>query len=220
MIVLAHSHIDSHAYMCMCVWLAYTGMYHVGVVRALSRNNLLPRVVSGSSVGSIITAVIGTRTDAELNVLDEPGNFDLSFFPTDNSGSVYRNFQRLVSSGVLMDIQILQRCIRSNVPDLTFQEAYERTGRVINISISPTDNNKDVPHLLNYLSAPNVLVWSAVLASCAIPFVFAPVELMTKDADGQLVPYFSEGGINFAVCYVILIASFFFFFFFSVCVFP
>lgn len=42
------------------------------------------------------------------------------------------------------------------------------------------------------------LVWSAALASCAIPYVYAPVELMAKDATGQLVPYFSEGGVKFA----------------------
>jgi hypothetical protein len=59
-----------------------------------------------------------------------------------------------------MDIQILLRAIRANVPDLTFHEAYERTGRIINISISPSDANKDVPHLLNYLSAPNVVCLS------------------------------------------------------------
>jgi TAG lipase/steryl ester hydrolase/phospholipase A2/LPA acyltransferase len=41
-------------------------------------------------------------------------------------------------------------------------------------------------------------VWSAALASCAIPYVYAPVELMAKDASGHLVPYFSEGGVKFA----------------------
>ena len=56
-----------------------------------------------------------------------------------------------------MDIQIPQKAIRANVPDLTFQEAFERTGRIINISLSPSDSSKDVPHLLNYLSAPNVV---------------------------------------------------------------
>ncbi|RHZ10626.1 hypothetical protein DYB26_016418, partial [Aphanomyces astaci] len=39
----------------------------------------------------------------------------------------------------------------------------------------------DYPQLLNYLTAPNVLVWSASLASCAIPMVFSPVELYGKD---------------------------------------
>ena len=45
------------------------------------------------------------------------------------------------------------------------------------------------PKLLNYLTAPNVVVWSAVLASCAIPGMFAKVELMQKLSDGSIIQY-------------------------------
>lgn len=38
---------------------AYLGYYHMGVVKALFREGLMPRVISGASAGSIITAVIG-----------------------------------------------------------------------------------------------------------------------------------------------------------------
>ncbi len=55
-----------------------------------------------------------------------------------------------------------------NVGLWTFQEAFDRTGRIINIIVAPM-NNYDPPRLLNYLTAPHVCVWSAVLASCAIP---------------------------------------------------
>lgn len=65
---------------------------------------------------------------------------------------------------------------------------YEKTGRIINITVTPS-NNTDYPSLLNYLTAPHVLVWSAALASCAIPGVFAPVELIAKDKQGVLRPY-------------------------------
>jgi TAG lipase / steryl ester hydrolase / phospholipase A2 / LPA acyltransferase len=43
--------------------------------------------------------------------------------------------------------------------------------------------------LLNYLTAPNVLVWSAVLASCAIPGMYDTVELFIKTDDSRCVPY-------------------------------
>ena len=46
--------------------------------------------------------------------------------------------------------------------------------------------------LLNYLTAPNVLVWSAVLASCAIPLVFEGVELMQKTKSGETIPYMAS----------------------------
>ena len=45
------------------------------------------------------------------------------------------------------------------------------------------------PRLLNYLSTPNVLVWSAVCASCAIPGMFAKVELMQKLDDDSIIQY-------------------------------
>lgn len=72
----------------------------------------------------------------------------------------------------------------------------ELSGRIINIVVSPASGagNKDSLRLLNYLTAPNVLVWSAALASCAIPGVYAPVELLKKDEKtGKLSPYM-EGG--------------------------
>jgi TAG lipase/steryl ester hydrolase/phospholipase A2/LPA acyltransferase len=33
------------------------------------------------------------------------------------------------------------------------------------------------------------LIWSAACASCALPFLFEPVELMAKDRNGAIVPY-------------------------------
>lgn len=44
--------------------------------------------------------------------------------------------------------------------------------------------------MLNYLTAPKVVVWSAVIASCAIPVMFAQVELMIKTETGELKPYY------------------------------
>ena len=35
----------------------------------------------------------------------------------------------------------------------------------------------EVPRLLNYLTAPNVVIWSAACASCALGGLFAPVEV-------------------------------------------
>ena len=38
-----------------------------------------------------------------------------------------------------------------------------------------------LPRILKFLIAPHVVVWSAVIASCAIPFVFEPQELFIKN---------------------------------------
>jgi len=42
---------------------------------------------------------------------------------------------------------------------------------------------------LNYLASPNVVVWSAVLASGAIPGFIDPIELMIKAETGEITPY-------------------------------
>jgi hypothetical protein len=42
------------------------GTFHVGVLKALIESDVLPDVISGSSAGSIITAVAGTHTNQEL----------------------------------------------------------------------------------------------------------------------------------------------------------
>lgn len=71
---------------------------------------------------------------------------------------------------------------------MTFKESYERTGRILNISCIPSD-----PHspslLLNYLTAPDCCIFSAVLASAAVPGILNPVVLMTKAKSGTIAPF-------------------------------
>jgi len=45
---------------------------HFGVVKALLDASLLPRVIAGTSCGSLIAALVGTRTDSELRKLLVP----------------------------------------------------------------------------------------------------------------------------------------------------
>jgi predicted acylesterase/phospholipase RssA len=71
---------------------------------------------------------------------------------------------------------------------MTFEEAFEYTGRIINVTVSPADQHQQ-GRILNYLTSPNVLIRSASLASCAVPGVFPPVELQAKDVNGRVVPY-------------------------------
>ena len=59
---------------------AAMGFYHVGVVKALIERQLMPRVVSGASAGSIVAAMVGTRTDAELRPMYHGEGIILGFF--------------------------------------------------------------------------------------------------------------------------------------------
>jgi hypothetical protein len=160
---------------------ATLGLFHSGVIKALWMEGLLPRVISGSSAGSIAAATIGTHTDAELARVFNPDGF---------TAEAWRSlgFKSLLKGSTLMDSSQLELCIEQNVDALTFGEAFDRTGRIINIPVSPTRAHQH-SRLLNYLTAPNVMVRRAALASSAIPGVFPAVMLEAKDFNGIVVPY-------------------------------
>lgn len=94
-------------------------------------------------------------TDDDLDRMTEPGRVNLDLFPP-MSGTVFRKLYRLLNSGVLFDIRTLARCLRANIGDLTFAEAYARSGRIINIIVAPANSTLEVPRLLNYLTSPGM----------------------------------------------------------------
>ena len=51
---------------------ATLGLFHVGVVKALFRENVLPVVMSGSSAGSVVAATVGTRGPEAVESLLDP----------------------------------------------------------------------------------------------------------------------------------------------------
>lgn len=63
---------------------------------------------------------------------------------------------------------------------------------MLNITVTGHGLN-DGNHVLNYLTAPHVLIWSAVMASCAIPYFFGAIPLYCKNENNEIVPYI-EGG--------------------------
>ncbi|KNC74329.1 hypothetical protein SARC_13120, partial [Sphaeroforma arctica JP610] len=73
---------------------------------------------------------------------------------------------------MLAPTETLLAAVKSHIGNVTFQESYNLTRRIVNISVCSENEHGD-PHLLNYLTAPNVVVWSAVAASSAAPFLFA-----------------------------------------------
>jgi TAG lipase/steryl ester hydrolase/phospholipase A2/LPA acyltransferase len=60
---------------------------------------------------------------------------------------------------------VLQRKLKALIGNYTFLEAYERTGRILNVSVSPADTNEPA-RLLNYLTAPQVRRVGAIEQGC------------------------------------------------------
>ncbi len=158
------------------------GPFHVGVIKALFEQDLLPNVISGASAGSLVSAVIGTRKREELLETFNPKTL-VSVF--DEETEIEADISR--GKGQL-GVDHLRHFLEVNVPDMTFEEAFEETGRRINISISPREIHQQ-SRLLNAVTSPNVCIREAVMASCAIPGIFPPVTLAAKDRKGNRVPY-------------------------------
>ncbi|KAK4162383.1 putative lipase [Cladorrhinum sp. PSN259] len=156
------------------------GMSHIGVLKALYEQKLLPRIISGASAGSIVCSVLCTRKDEEIPAVVEAFPYgDLGVFEGEGDG-LADNIKRLLTEGSWADISNLTRVMRSWLGDVTFQEAYNRTRRICNICVSSA-SIYELPRLLNYITAPNVMIWSAVAASCSVPLVFQAATLLVKD---------------------------------------
>ena len=189
---------------------AYLGYYHMGVSKALWEEGLLPRVISGASAGSLMAAMIGTKTDEGLDETFNPEfghtKFRRDFFRYSSvpNSTIAKKLQKFVPLNlrwiadtilcfifdgkiVNLDTEHFKRVVLDNVGTCTFQEAFDRTGRIINITVAPL-NNYDPPRLLNYLTAPHVCVWSAAVASCALPGFFESSLLIVKEPNGAFRP--------------------------------
>jgi len=160
--------------------------YHLGIAKALLDAGLLPSIITGTSGGALVAALLATRTDDELKDLLIPA---LAYRITACHDSFSVWVLRWWRTGARFDsVDWAKRCSWFCRGSLTFLEAYQRTGRILNVSCVPSD-----PHsptiLANYLTAPDCVIWSAVLASAAVPGILNPVVLMRKNRDGGLEPY-------------------------------
>ncbi|KAF8976818.1 hypothetical protein BGZ46_007928 [Entomortierella lignicola] len=165
------------------------GMYHLGVVKTLFEHGLLPRIISGASAGALMAALVCVKTDEELPSVFEEGGIDLSAFQRVGvRGNLTRKFTRLMTEGYLLDIKVLQDCIQKNVGNLTFDEAFKRTKRVLNITV-PSSSKSEGPKLLNYITSPNVLISSAACTSASMLGFSSTADLLAKDKSGNIIKW-------------------------------
>jgi predicted acylesterase/phospholipase RssA len=158
------------------------GYFHFGVLKSLIEQQLCPVVISGASAGAFVASIVGTRTDEEYLQLFEDNYLARAL--TANRENIKIGFGR--NSNV--DMRAIKREMARMIPDMTFLEAFEKTGRSINITISPAEP-RQTSRLLNHIASPNVTIRSAVLASSALPGVFPPVQLEARNMDGGVQPY-------------------------------
>lgn len=177
---------------------AMFGLCHLGVVKALLERNLLPRCIVGTATSALIAALVGVHTREELPGCLTGKNIDITAFTnrpyrqyTGYAGrlaTLIRRLKRRWSVGHFLDFDILEEMLKANLGNMTFDEAFLRTGTVLNIIITGRDGE---PIVLNYLTAPYVFIWSAALASNAAPSntLDRQVTVMSKSHNGTEVPW-------------------------------
>ncbi|MED5372919.1 MAG: DUF3336 domain-containing protein [Myxococcota bacterium] len=154
------------------------GFHHLGVVKALFELELLPHILSGASTGAMIAAGVCSRSDSELALMyAHPDSIRLD-------GLMPVGIRRALQDGAWLDPAQLEAVLRHNCGEWTFQQAQERSGRILNISVSPF-RARQRPRLLTALTCPEVTIASAALASSALPALFPPVQLRAKNPDGS-----------------------------------
>ncbi|KAI1105517.1 hypothetical protein F4804DRAFT_130966 [Jackrogersella minutella] len=188
---------------------AMFGLCHLGVVKALFLRGLLPRIITGTATGALIASLVAIHTEDELPRVMRGDGINLSAFKLHGQqvhsdgkhgwapyigaswDTLRRRILRFWREGHFLDVKVLENCVKDNVGDLTFEEAYHRSKRVLNITV-PTAEQDGIPALLNYITAPNVLIWTAAVASNASTSSFYGTRRTTvlcKDVSGKVVPW-------------------------------
>lgn len=181
-------------------------MHHLGTIRAFIISGCYQdiKVISGTSGGSISAAMCAIKTPEELlrDVCVSNVSTDYLFTGRMKKENI-RWFPSLLEMGrnwlesrILVDSKFFKRCCDFYYGDVTFEEAFQMTGKHVCISVSASRaGSGDTAQrlLLNHISTPHVTISSAVAASCALPGVMKPTKLMAKDSEGNQVVFEVDG---------------------------
>ena len=107
-------------------------LFHLGVVKALNDHHVLPRIINGASVGALVASLVCIHSEEELPQVLHPSGIDLEAFSSKGTkGTISRKIARLLKHGYLLDVKVLEAFVRTNVGDITFEEAYRKTRRIL-----------------------------------------------------------------------------------------
>ena len=157
--------------------------FHVGVVKALWEQGLLPEILSGASGGSFVGSVLATHSDKELRKIFDPAYLAHEI---EHGSGLIGTFNRLLPQ--ILEVDEVRELVERFIPDMTFLESYQKTGRWMNVSIAPAETHQ-TSRLLNATTSPNVLMREAVMASAAVPGVYPPVTLAARNKWGEKHEY-------------------------------
>jgi TAG lipase / steryl ester hydrolase / phospholipase A2 / LPA acyltransferase len=113
------------------------GKYHFGVAKALYENDLMPRIISGSSVGSVCCAALCSHKYSELwKCFADPEGSCLGEKFQYKFNSFWEAVGMFCRGEPLSSNENMKAKIREQLGDYTFLEIYEERGWNVNINVS------------------------------------------------------------------------------------
>ena len=169
--------------------------YHFGVLKALHESDMMPKIVTGSSAGSLIAMVVCSRP---YHKLGEMLNCYEMIYPkpilkTKNEVvDVWTMMDRVLKGQAIFCAETIKIFVKAHIGDMTFSELHAKFGWTLNITATYNRGGCTELRLLNYMTTPTMVIWSAIQASCAIPSLFDAVALQRKNGRGEIKPYLHQ----------------------------
>ena len=116
---------------------ASLGKYHLGVGKPLYEQDLLPRIIVGSSVGAFSASLVCSFKYSELpQIFDPKTEFLTSHSLKQNFTNIFECIDLLLKGKPVLDAETLKNAVRNYTKDLTFYEIYEENKWNLNITVT------------------------------------------------------------------------------------
>ena len=142
-----------------------------------------------------MATLVGIHTDEELlQLFRGDGSWvNLDAFGPGSSQppswtTLLHRLVRLCRTGKVLDRAELEQCIIDNVGDITFEKAWQHSGRSICITI--TSDAPGTPNMLSHKTTPNVLIRTAALASTVLDPDKCLHLIKERGTRGEIQPWF------------------------------
>jgi NTE family protein len=150
------------------------GLSHIGIYKALSEFNVVPKIIAGTSAGAIIGAFIakGFHADEIATIASKTNIISIRTFNPGNLG--------------LFKPHSIKRNLQKYLGNITFDHLN------IELVVATTDIKKGKPY---YVRSGNLI--PALLATSAIPVIYKPINIDDKLLiDGGISDNFAVEAIN------------------------
>lgn len=153
----------------------------------------------GTQAGALMAALVCIRTDEELKELFEGHGsaINLDAFASrsaQHAGEkkvgwkvLAARLRRWMSTGKVLDPATLEQCIVDNLGDITFERAWQLSGRALCITLA--SDAPGTPNMLSWKTAPNVLIRTAALASSEMHPDKCLDMILEKNSRGEVRPW-------------------------------